>query len=82
MAKVIALHDCVEIKAPGTPITETIEELEKLLEMARAGEISGFVAFAVHADELVSEHRNTRITYRMLGALQTALVEYATFMRA
>lgn len=65
-----------EIRPPGEPVEETIKLAEKLLGMARSGEISGLVAVCTHHDECCSIMRSTRVTFRLIGALQLTVVEF------
>lgn len=65
------------IVAPGTPRPELIADLERVLEMAKAGEIEG-IAYAVqHADGCTNFYRIGRLTRAVIGALsilQTSIV--------
>lgn len=75
MTKVVSIVDGTEIKPPGTPNPTLVEALERTLEKARSGEISGAFIFMVHSDETVSQDRSCKVNYRVIGATQTAVHE-------
>jgi len=56
-----------EIKPPGEPNPEAVEAAERLLELARSGEINTIFAVVQHADESVSAWRRGSITNRLIG---------------
>lgn len=49
---------------------EVVEALEKLLEQARAGEITGFAFCLLHVGDLTSWDTEGRQTRGLLGALE------------
>ncbi|WP_395667256.1 hypothetical protein [Methylocella sp.] len=55
---------------PAEPNATVVEELERLLEAARAGEIRGFAGAYVHRDKVVSySYAGSVASYAMLGGL-------------
>jgi hypothetical protein len=69
--KVVSLRSGNEILAPGEPSSTTVELLEKLLEMARSGEIQGMICFLVHSDGAVGADHNADLpmTYALAGRM-------------
>lgn len=56
--------------APGTPNPELIEDVEKLLELARSGEISSIAYVTLFYDDLTSYRWVGRMTRGVIGALE------------
>lgn len=63
------------ILAPGEVNPEVVEIAEKLLDMARSGEINAIVAFTTHADDGISTFRRGTTSYRLIGTITAALHE-------
>jgi hypothetical protein len=57
------------VPVPGEPNAETVSELEKLLEAARAGEVLGGAIAFIHADGAVNCTYAGRNTFSMVGKL-------------
>lgn len=75
--KVVSLKGA-EIIAPYTPRNDVIKEVERVLEMARSGEISGILAVYYHADDCTSgamQGIRARSMIGMLEILKAGLVE-------
>lgn len=66
-----SIRDGIEIKAPGTPRPDLIAEIEKLLEMARSGEIAGIAVALSWRDECTS-HVITGQRIGLIGELEIA----------
>lgn len=69
MSKVVSLKG-TEIVAPGTPNPDVITELEKLVEMAKAGEIEGIAYAVLFHDDLTTYNRKGRLTRGVIGCLE------------
>jgi hypothetical protein len=70
--KVVSLKYGIPIAAPGTPVPELIEDLESLLEKARAGEINAIAYGVRYSDDLTSYRWVGVITRALIGALELA----------
>jgi hypothetical protein len=57
------------IPAPGEVNPEVVELAEKLLDLARSGEIKALQAFMVHADDCVSAQSKGGANYRLVGIM-------------
>ena len=70
MSNVVSLDGGV-VHAEREPQESVIEELERLLTMARAGEIQGLAAAVVHADNMSSYSIRGPVVgaYGLLGAV-------------
>ncbi|PNG26943.1 LptE family protein [Methylocella silvestris] len=67
--KVISLRGDI-IPPPSEPNPTVVEELERLLEAARSGEIRGFAGAYVHRDKVVSySYAGSVGSYAMLGGV-------------
>lgn len=51
---VVGIRSGVEIRPPGEPVPAVVAELERLLEMARSGEMTGLAAAVCWRDECTS----------------------------
>jgi hypothetical protein len=51
---IVSIRDGVEIRPPGEPNPAVVEQVERLLEMARSGELSGIAAAICWSDECTS----------------------------
>lgn len=60
----------VEIRSPGEPVPEVIEALEKLLDMARSGQLAGISYVVVWSDECVGSVAKGTRTRSMIGELE------------
>jgi hypothetical protein len=61
-----------KVQNPGTPNAEVIEDIERLLEAARSGEINA-IAYAVrYKDDLTSYRWVGIISRAMVGAIELA----------
>lgn len=60
------------VAAPGTPNPDLVEDLEKLLDMARSGEINAIAYGVVYRDGLTSYRWVGRITRALVGSLELA----------
>lgn len=69
--KIVSLRSGIEILAPGEVSKATIDLFEKLLTMARSGEINGAVAFVLHGDGAVGADYNAGlpVTYKLVGRM-------------
>ena len=63
------------IPEPGKPVPELVEHLEKLLERARSGEVTGVAYAVLYRDDLTSFCPVGRIRRSLLGAL--TMLQYA-----
>ncbi|HYP58234.1 MAG TPA: hypothetical protein VEQ35_08110 [Beijerinckia sp.] len=67
--KIVSLRGNVPVQ-PAQPNTTVIQELERLLEAARAGEIVGLAGSYVHKDKMVTySYAGAVASYGMLGGL-------------
>lgn len=69
--KVVSLRSGNEILAPGEVSPATVELLEKLLVMARSGEIQGAVVFMTHSDGAIGADHSAGLpmTYQLAGRM-------------
>lgn len=69
--KVVSLRSGNEILAPGEVSIQTVELMERLLVMARSGEIQGVIAFVVHSDGAIGADHNANLpmTYQLVGRM-------------
>ena len=74
--KVVSLQGKT-IPPPGEPVEDVVKQLEGMLERARNGDITGFVAVVTHGDELVSAYQSIRPNLRVMGMLTVLAAEYA-----
>lgn len=74
MSDVISLRG-EPIVPPGEVNPEVVELAEKLLNMARSGEINALVALAIHADDATSTFRRGALSYRLVGSMTVMLHE-------
>jgi hypothetical protein len=68
MSKVVGLRG-EEIRPLGEPDPNVVAEFERLLEMARSGEIKGMMAAVLHSDDCVSGSRKGENNFRTIGLL-------------
>jgi hypothetical protein len=68
MSNVVGLRG-EEIRPPGEVNPDVVAQAEKILEMAKSGEINALVAAWLHADETVGGARKGGSNYRLLGLL-------------
>ena len=68
MSNIVGLRG-EEIRPPGEVNPEVVEIAERILEMARSGEISTLVAVYIHADETVGARQKGIGNYRVVGML-------------
>lgn len=66
---VVRIRDGVEIKPPGEPNQVVIDELERLLEMAKSGELAGLVTVSVWRDECHGSRHVGKIYRATIGEL-------------
>jgi hypothetical protein len=67
---VISLRNGQPFPTAPRPNTTVIEELERLLEAARAGEIIGIAASYTHKDKQVTySYAGSVVSYPMIGGL-------------
>ena len=66
---VVSIHGGVEIVTPG-PDDAVVAELEKLLEMARSGELVGFATGFVNRDLSTSSAQVGTRTRGLIGILE------------
>jgi hypothetical protein len=69
--KVVALHGG-PVEQPGVPDPDVIEQLERALEMARSGEMTGLVMVSNHFDGCTSSSRRGICTRRTVGEIELA----------
>lgn len=62
------------IVSPGTPNQELIEDLEKVLEKAKSGEIISIAYAILYSDELTSYRWVGKMTRAIVGTLE--LIKY------
>lgn len=69
--KIVSLRTGKKILAPGEPSSSAIELCEKLLVMAKSGEIQGLVVINVHSDGATSADYNDGLlfTYQLAGRM-------------
>lgn len=80
-AKVVSIHDAlIEPRVVVKP--DVVEELERALEMARAGEIVGIVVVYNHADECTSASLRGRTSRAMIGMLEVHKADLVDAVRA
>jgi hypothetical protein len=78
--KVVSLNGAPFIQ-PGEPQADVIEQLERVLEMARSGEISGIVIIAIHADECTSSCRRGYSNRRTVGEIEIVKADLIDALR-
>lgn len=79
---VVGIRDGVELAPPGEPYPEVVKELERLLEMARSGELTG-VAVVLHwRDECTSDQQAGMLSRSMLGGLEILKSRIVDSLRA
>lgn len=66
----------------GEPNPHVVEQAEKLLELARAGQIVGMQAVTLDGNACASLHRAGSITYSLIGMLHCASIEAVQAMQA
>jgi hypothetical protein len=66
LTKVVSMRGTV-LPTPGEPVPEVVETIERILEMARAGEIKGIGYCLEHADSSVSADLKGEVGYKLLG---------------
>lgn len=57
------------VMAPGEVSPSTVALAERILEMARSGEIQGLVAVMLHSDSAVSYDCTGAVTFSIVGKL-------------
>lgn len=67
--KVVSLRGGA-IPCPGEPWPGVVEELERLLEAARAGEIIGIAVAVIHRDEATSSNFVGSVGRYVLGEIE------------
>ena len=73
MSNVVGLRGIVAPDGDRTPHAEVVEQAEKLLEMARSGEIIGIQSVVIHSDATaVSLFRAGSYNYAAAGMLTAA----------
>lgn len=70
MSKVVSLQPGVPIKDVRNVDDTVVETLEKALEEARAGELTGIAIAKVYFDLQTHQHRTGVMTWAMVGRLQ------------
>lgn len=63
------------IRQPGEVIPEVVDELERLLGMARSGEIQGIAIVFIHSDECTGARRRGTQTRGMIGMLEIIKID-------
>lgn len=72
--KVVSLRGG-EIPSPGVPLPDVIAEAERILEMARSGEIVGIAAVFNHSDECTSSNYAGAIGRACIGQFELMKIE-------
>jgi hypothetical protein len=70
--KVVSLRGnlSLEVQNPNKPNATVVEELERLLEAARAGEIIGLAGSYIHKDKMITySYAGAVASYGLLGGL-------------
>lgn len=71
MGKVVDMTGCpADIRVPGTADPNVVEALERLLEMARSGEINSVCAVYAYHDGATNGFLHGYITYSLVGRLE------------
>lgn len=65
-----------EIAVPGTVAPDVVAELERVLEMARSGEIKGVMVAVIHHDDCVSGSRKGEASFRLVGLMTKMIHDY------
>lgn len=73
MSEVVSFHDGSKIAHPGEPDGSVVEELERLLEMARAGEVIGVAYSVEHFDGANNNRYVGRVSRKLLGGLMLVM---------
>jgi hypothetical protein len=81
MSNVVGLRGG-EIRPLGEANPDVVAELERLLEMARSGEIKGTMIAVLHADDCVSGSRRGESSYRLTGLLMKLIHDYCAAIEA
>lgn len=80
MSSNIVHIDGSALPEPGKPIYQVVDGLEKLLELARSGEIKGLAFVATHSDNCTTWNRlgfSTRSTIGTIELMKADLVKVA-----
>lgn len=80
MSNIVSISGGGEIAPPYEPIPKVVEIAEKILEMARAGEIQGLTAFLQHSDDTFTCRRGGDISYRLIGIMTVVTADLANRM--
>lgn len=80
-SKVVSLKG-KPIEDPRTPDPKVVAGLRELLEKAESGEIKGYAAVSLHADDLVSYEIHGLFDQRTLGGLELVKAEMVTRLLA
>lgn len=74
MSSVVGLHGAF-VPTFGEPDPQVVEQAERLLSLARAGEIVGIQAVTINGHACASLTRAGSVTYSMVGMLHAAAHE-------
>lgn len=66
---IVSIRDNTPVANPSEPDQLVIEEIERLLELARAGEIIGIAWGALHYDGIGTNHFEGRVSRNTVGQL-------------
>jgi hypothetical protein len=72
MSEIVSIRSGEPIIQKGEPDPEVVERLEKLLEAAKSGQLSGIVTIALYSDDCTNYWVSGRRTRGLLGAVTMA----------